>query len=238
MKKYFLHDGTSQQGPFDIEELKSKNIHKDSQVWFEGQEHWTNAGNIEELKPLFANVPPPFERPTQAPPPITKVEPKQMGNTVQPAPKKSNKLGKILQGIGAVGALLLIAFLAKGYMEEKSYPDYQTAASDTVAVMTVEEIESSQPTDFLTATGNYDKNFWGDKIRIHGNIVNKATVTTYKDAVIKVTYFSKTQTELGSKEYTIYEMFAPNSTKPFELKVDNFRDVESIGVEVTGAVVR
>ena len=28
MKKYYLHNGTDQQGPFDIEDLKTKNITK------------------------------------------------------------------------------------------------------------------------------------------------------------------------------------------------------------------
>lgn len=102
-------------------------------------------------------------------------------------------------------------------------------------VMTVEEIERADPSKFLKADGNYNKNFWGDKIKVHGVIQNLATVASYKDAVIRVTYYSKTKTELGSKEYTIYEMFEPHSTKNFELKIDNYKDVSSIGWEVVSA---
>ena len=82
---------------------------------------------------------------------------------------------------------------------------------------------------------NYNENFWGDKIKVHGVVKNKATVATYKDAVVRVTYYSKTKTELGNKEYTIYEVFPPNSEVKFELKIENYKDVSTIGWDVIQA---
>jgi hypothetical protein len=102
-------------------------------------------------------------------------------------------------------------------------------------VMSVEEIERSEPTKFLTADGNYNTNFWGNKLKVHGIITNKATVASYKDAVIRVTYYSKTKTELGNKEYTIYENFPPHSKVKFELKIENYKDLETIGWDVIQA---
>ncbi len=63
MKKYYLHDGISQQGPHDLYELKSKNILPDTPVWFDTLKGWTPAGRIDELKELFTSVPPPFNQP-------------------------------------------------------------------------------------------------------------------------------------------------------------------------------
>ena len=60
MKKYFLHNGTESSGPFDLEELKSKRIIKNTPVWFEGLENWKTAGDIPELRTIFVLVPPPF----------------------------------------------------------------------------------------------------------------------------------------------------------------------------------
>ena len=60
MKKYYLHNGTESSGPFDIEELKAKNITKASPVWFEGMLHWKTAGEIPELNQLFVVNPPAF----------------------------------------------------------------------------------------------------------------------------------------------------------------------------------
>ncbi|TRX24310.1 DUF4339 domain-containing protein [Flavobacterium franklandianum] len=60
MKKYYLHNGTESSGPFDIEELKAKNITKTSPVWFDGMLHWKTAGEIPELNQLFTVNPPAF----------------------------------------------------------------------------------------------------------------------------------------------------------------------------------
>lgn len=60
MKKYFLHNGTEHSGPFDLDELKEKNISKTTPVWYEGMENWKSAGDIAELSSVFAVVPPPI----------------------------------------------------------------------------------------------------------------------------------------------------------------------------------
>lgn len=101
--------------------------------------------------------------------------------------------------------------------------------------MELKQQEQSAPTTYLSADGTYKENFWGDKLKINCTITNKATVATYKDAVVRVTYYSKTKTELGNKDYTIYEMFAPNSSKTVEMKIDNYKDVNSIGWDVISA---
>ncbi|GLU54944.1 hypothetical protein [Dyadobacter frigoris] len=95
--------------------------------------------------------------------------------------------------------------------------------------MTVEETKLSQSATFLSADGTYNKNFWGDKYKVQGVIKNAATNAAYNDAVVRITYYSKTGTVLASKEYTLYEKFPPRSTTKFELKVENYKDVDSMG---------
>lgn len=102
-------------------------------------------------------------------------------------------------------------------------------------VTSVEEIEVGQPSKFLSATATYRKNLIGTKIKINGTISNSATVATYKDVIIRVRYYSMTQTELYNEDYTVYKFFPPNSVVDFDLKITNFKDVESIGLEVVSA---
>lgn len=97
-------------------------------------------------------------------------------------------------------------------------------------------IEQSRPSDYLSVTANYRENFWGDKFIITCTIINKASVAKYKDAIMRVIYYSKTETILGSKDYTIYELFSPNSSKTIELTVDNYQNVNSIGVKIIKAL--
>lgn len=103
--------------------------------------------------------------------------------------------------------------------------------------MTIAEIEQAQPTKFLSADGTYRENFLGDKLKVNGTISNSATSVTYKDAIVRVTYYSKTNTNLGSEDYTIWEAFPPNHTKKFQLKIKNYQNVNSIGWEVINAEI-
>ncbi|MBA3664437.1 MAG: DUF4339 domain-containing protein [Bacteroidetes bacterium] len=60
MKKYYLHEENGQTGPFDIADLKAKNIQKDTSLWYEGLTEWTEAGKVDELKELFSQSTPPL----------------------------------------------------------------------------------------------------------------------------------------------------------------------------------
>ncbi|MCW0483447.1 DUF4339 domain-containing protein [Gaoshiqia sediminis] len=62
MKKYFYSDGTNNFGPFSIEELKEKEIGRETMIWFQELGDWQKAGSIQELNDLFALVPPPIQQ--------------------------------------------------------------------------------------------------------------------------------------------------------------------------------
>jgi hypothetical protein len=238
MKKYYLHNGTDQQGPFDTEDLKAKLIKKDTPIWYEGLSDWTTADKIDELKDLFkTTTPPPFSKKQTPPPPINKqIAQSETKQTEEPTvkPKKKSNVGRtiaiiVIVLIAIVGGLKIFDKMSRGSGYGSGGDTYKEK------VMTVKEIERLQPTKFLMADGKYENNFWGDKILVHGVITNNATVATYKDAVVRVTYYSKTKTVLGNKDYTVYEMFPPHSTTEFELKIDNYKDVNTIGWDVIKA---
>jgi GYF domain 2 len=60
MKKYYLHINNETFGPFDLEELKARNVTEKTPVWFVGMEHWKTAVEIPELNSLFTVIPPPI----------------------------------------------------------------------------------------------------------------------------------------------------------------------------------
>ncbi|MBK7799827.1 MAG: DUF4339 domain-containing protein [Saprospiraceae bacterium] len=60
MKKYFYIKNEKELGPFDLEELKSEKIKRDTLVWFQGIKDWTKASNVPELDELFIYLPPPL----------------------------------------------------------------------------------------------------------------------------------------------------------------------------------
>lgn len=225
MKKYFLHNGTEQQGPFDIDELRARHIQKDTPIWYEGLGEWTTAGTIDELKELFKIV---------TPPPFQNQKSTDTKSSEQPS-KKSSSVPILLK---VVITLLVIAAVYMVLTKiDVSGGSGDVFGGDTYEekVMTVEEIERSQPTKFLSAGGEYRQTILGNKFKVDCTITNSATVATYKDAVVRVTYYSKTKTVLGTNDYTIYESFPPHSSKTTRLKIDNYKDVETIGWDVVEA---
>lgn len=95
MNTYYLHNGNESSGPFGPEELKSKKITKATLVWREGMADWKNAGEVDELKSLFAVIPPPLK--SFSTPPTTPTYKKE-GNT------------KIM-GLSKTSFFVLLAFL-------------------------------------------------------------------------------------------------------------------------------
>ena len=102
-------------------------------------------------------------------------------------------------------------------------------------VLTISKIERTQPPNFLEADEICIGGFVGDTINVHGVIKNTALANSYRDAVVKVTYYSDTKKKLGSKEYTIHEVFLPHSDVRVEFKVENYKDVNTIDWEIIQA---
>ena len=57
MEYYILING-SKQGPFSIDELRSKEISRNSMIWKIGQSQWLPANQIPELSNLLNEIPP------------------------------------------------------------------------------------------------------------------------------------------------------------------------------------
>jgi hypothetical protein len=109
-----------------------------------------------------------------------------------------------------ISCFLLLIVSCHGNLSPGSYEEQK---------MTLEQQEKQSPLLFLSTDGSYRLNFWGRYV-LDGTISNTATVATYKDVVIEISFYSKTQTLLETKQYTLYEYYPPGSRKSFELKVD------------------
>jgi hypothetical protein len=94
------------------------------------------------------------------------------------------------------------------------------------------KIERAQPTGVLTAGEICMSGVDGDSINIHGVIKNASPSYSYKDVVVKITYYSDAKKKLGDKEYTIDKVFPPHSDVRVELKVENCKDLNTIDWQV------
>lgn len=109
-----------------------------------------------------------------------------------------------------------------------------SSASYEEAKMTIQERERIFPTDYLSTDGTYRQNLVGQWV-LEGSIANSATIVDYKDAVLTVNYYSKTETLLGNEQFMLYDLFPHQQKKDFKLKVKGINGTSKIGFNVTGA---
>lgn len=162
------------------------------------------------------------------------VPPKEQHQTPLPIseasnPKPKNPIKTILTLTVVVLVVLLAFWFINGRLESSDRTLYE------VQKMSIEETEKLNPAEFLLAYGEYRENFWGNKFKIDCTIENRATVATYKDVQIRITFYTKTGTAIADDVVTIYEIFGPSSQKTINLQVDRYENVSSVDWEVIDA---
>ena len=111
MRQYFIHDGQSEKGPLDIEQLKLETLKKETPIWFDGLENWSIVGEVEELKDLVKKaIPPPLKKPEPVNLTPPKIETQQTfskpQNIVEPVKQKSNTLLYSILGFIVLGGII------------------------------------------------------------------------------------------------------------------------------------
>lgn len=96
--------------------------------------------------------------------------------------------------------------------------------------------EQKDPAAFLVVSGKNKKNIVGQTV-IKGTVVNKASVATFKDVDIKLSFFSKTKALLETDKETIFEIFEPGESKDFKIKYFAPKGTDSVALQVLGAKV-
>jgi hypothetical protein len=74
------------------------------------------------------------------------------------------------------------------------------------------------------------------KDEIKGTIYNSATLATFKDVTLTVTYSSNTGTNLYSENFVVYDFIYPGSSTDFNIKTYSPDGTKRIGVKVKSAI--
>ena len=96
--------------------------------------------------------------------------------------------------------------------------------------------EEKNPASFIVVKGNSKKNIVGQTV-VKGTLVNKASVATYKDVNLQLTFYSKTKALLETDKETIFEILNPGESNVFKTKYFAPKGTDSVGLEVLGAKV-
>ncbi len=140
-----------------------------------------------------------------------------------------------------VGVLASLALLHACSQANSHASDSYAAPVEEERPKTAEELraellaqEQSDPTTYLVVAGTHRRNFIGQLV-LEGYIGSAATLATFKDPVLSVTWYSKTGTELDTKEYPIYELVPAKGKIPFKLKTNAPDHVATVALGIAGA---
>lgn len=197
MKKYFLHNGSVQEGPFSIDELRQKNINSFTNVWYEGIENWTKAENIDELKSILSKLPPPLKKTGMIQETIEKsknVLSKDLINEIENKLPNENKKKFFKWSVVILTLIGIIAIIS--FAIQKSSIGRPNIDESTM-------IENQKGRVYYE---NYFK-YWS--IHIGGIVVNKTSDYRFRDFIIEVNYYNKHKILLATKSYTIFKTLEP-----------------------------
>ena len=62
--------------------------------------------------------------------------------------------------------------------------------------------------------------YYPDGAIVEGDITNRATMAKYKDVMLTVSFFTKTNTFLDKASFVVYEYFEPRATKHFSYRIN------------------
>lgn len=206
MKKYFLHDGSQQAGPFDIEELKSKNLNRDTPIWCEGLEEWTTISKVDELKEIITATPPPFAAKLASPPPVQKSATQQ--KVFVDKPKQSSSTVRRLLIIGGVVVLALIGLFIYNQIQHQQYQ--QDRESTINAEEDAKAMIKKNITSYVTAERNeYTFNELGGISNLKISVTN-STDYVLDNVRVKVIYI-KANGEVWDSKMFDFNMLDPQT---------------------------
>jgi hypothetical protein len=92
-----------------------------------------------------------------------------------------------------------------------------------------------KPKDFLSVSYKLNYKVFSGKDEIIGIIYNNASMATFKDVILTVTYSTNTDTELYRENFVLYDYVYPGSSTNFNLKTYSPEGTKKIGVYIKSA---
>lgn len=150
--------------------------------------------------------------------------------------KKITTMSKITKPIYLIATLLLINSCTN--FDTNSDNRSNQSADYEEAKLTVEESETANPLAFLSTDGKFRPALLGGDFLLEGTINNNATTVTYKDIVIDIEFYSKTNSLVGTKQKTFYEFIKPGDTYNFRFKIWAPKGSATVGWNIVSADIK
>ena len=134
-----------------------------------------------------------------------------------------------------IPALILVSFVftACGSSDEKA-KDEKGKDKYEQTKETLGETEKKNPKRFLSVDGYKRRNLIRETV-VKGTITNKATVASFKDIDVEISFYSETGALLLKDHEVVYKVVAPNSSEDFKYKTFAPKGTDSVSMIIAGA---
>ena len=131
-----------------------------------------------------------------------------------------------------IAALILASFVFGACVGDEKADEAKDKYEQTKE--TLEQTEKKNPKRFLTVEGSDRKNLMRQTV-IKGTIANNATVASFKDIDVELSFYSETGALLLKDHEVIYKVIGPNSSETFKYKTYAPKGSDSVSMRIVSA---
>ena len=131
-----------------------------------------------------------------------------------------------------VGIFMLLCFVIAGCNSgaNSQRPSTQYEEKKT----SIADMERESPLKFLKISGSHRSNLINQTV-VEGEVANKATLTTYKNIKIQLTFLDKEGGTIEKQKHAIDDEVKPGTTADFKIKVKHVSEAVSVTMDVVDA---
>ncbi len=133
-----------------------------------------------------------------------------------------------------IPALIIVSFVFAACSGDEKVKDEKAKDKYEQTKETLGETEKKNPKRFLSVEGSDRKNLIGQRV-IKGTISNKASVASYKDVDVELSFYSSTGALLEKDHEVIYETITAGNSKNFKTKYFAPKGTDSVVMKIAGA---
>jgi hypothetical protein len=100
---------------------------------------------------------------------------------------------------------------------------------------TLEEMERDSPLKFLRVTSSHHGNLLNQTV-VEGEITNKATLVSFKNIQVQVSFLDKDNTVIEKQKETLDDVVKPGATNDFKIKTSHVKGASSVTIDIIAAV--
>lgn len=137
-----------------------------------------------------------------------------------------------------IAALIIISFVFAACSSNEKEKEAKAKDKYEQTKETLGETEKKNPQRFLTVEGHDRKSLIGQLVGVRvikGTVINKASVASFKDVDVELSFFSKTGALLEKTHEMVYETIAPGGSANFKTKYTVPTGTDSVGMKIFGA---